>query len=148
MISLKKTLSAICSSISSMTSSISSITSSLGNVPHYTLLWTNPSTADTFATQIISLDLTDYDAIVVVASVWRADGERTSMFCFEKNVTYQLVTTQTEVFRYRDFSFSNSGVTFGSGTYIPTYGTWKTKTNDRICVPLKIYGIKYGGGAA
>ena len=140
MISLKQTLSAI-------TSKFTALNTLLNDVPHYTLLWTNPNPTSAFAAQTISLDLSKYDAVEVVFKRYNTVKIYSTQRLFEKGANYTLGTTTDETFRYRLCSFNNSGVTFGTPLYMPSYGTWKPTTASNACdIPYKIYGIKFGGG--
>ena len=140
MISLKQTLKAI-------TSKFSALNTLLNDVPHYTLLWTNPNPTSSFSAQTISLDLSKYDAVEVVFKRYTSQAIYSTQTLLEKGIKFALGTTTDETFRYRTCSFSNSGVTFDTPQYMPSYGSWNpTATNNNCEIPYKIYGIKFGGG--
>ena len=133
MISLKNTLKAI--------------TNMLNDVPHYTLLWTNPNPTSSFSAQTISLDLSKYDAIAVVFDRYGGVDVRSTQMILEKNEKFTLGTTTDERLRYRACSFNDKGVTFDTPQMFTTYGIWgsRTSTDEYVNVPIKIYGIKFGG---
>ena len=141
MISLKNTLKAI-------TSKFSALNTLLNDVPHYTLLWTNPNPTSSFSAQTISLDLSKYDAVEIVFDRYMNDGVRSTQRLLTKNEKFTLGTTTDENLRYRTCSFNDSGVVFDSPKKFTTYGIWgsHTSADDYTDVPLKIYGIKFGGG--
>jgi hypothetical protein len=41
----------------------------------------------------------------------------------------------------REVTFTDSGITFGTGWVYATYGSGSTNDNDSV-IPVKIYGIK------
>ena len=141
MISLKKTLSAI-------TSKFSALNTLLNDVPHYTLLWTNPNPTSSFSAQTISLDLSKYDAVEVVAKGWHADpyviffGARVGEGA--EIMTYGGIDYAVEL-NTRKFTLSSTGVAFQSGYKTALNSTTGSVSNSH-CIPTKIYGIKFGGG--
>ena len=140
MISLKNTLKAI-------TSKFSALNTLLNDVPHYTLLWTNPNPTSSFAAQTISLDLSKYDAVEVVARQYATDsfvfsskaevGKFGKLFCYGYDDARELDTRRYEV--------STTGVSFQTGYYTMISDSSGTASSTH-CVPYKIYGIKFGGG--
>ena len=141
MISLKNTLKAI-------SSKFSALNTLLNDVPHYTLLWTNPNPTSSFSAQTISLDLSKYDAIAVVFDRYGGVDVRSTQMILEKNEKFTLGTTTDERLRYRACSFNDKGVSFDTPQMFPTYGSWgsRTSADGYVDVPIKIYGIKFGGG--
>ena len=132
MISLKNTLSAI--------------TNMLNDVPHYTLLWTNPSPSDNFSAQTISLDLSKYDAVEITfkssgITTIRSDIDGKSR---EANYIESSGAGYIQAAR-RGYTTSSTGISFGKGYWnFGAHYPWN-ETSD-ACVPYKIYGIKFGGG--
>lgn len=141
MISLKNTLSAI-------TSKISALNTLLNDVPHYTLLWTNPNPTSSFSAQTISLDLSKYDSVYVVSRASTSVNMVDSFFASpEKNQEqiWEVVDKNDDYIGARRLTMTNSGVTFSEGV---SYALLSTKggTDNTRCIPTKIYGIKFGGG--
>ena len=140
MISLKNTLKAI-------SSKFSALNTLLNDVPHYTLLWTNPNPTSAFAAQTISLDLSKYDAVEVVARQYTGDqvvfsskaevGKSGKLFCYGYHDARELDARKYEV--------STTGVSFQIGYSTMISDSSGTATGGN-CVPYKIYGIKFGGG--
>ena len=144
MISLKKTLSAI-------TSKFSALNTLLNDVPHRTLLWTNPNT--TYSTGKVSLSLSDYDEIEILCAAWQTSGYFYSRCPVGKDGLMQFISYSTDSTgsvqnfintAMRKYSVATSGVTFQNGQMLyagSIYQNWSNRA-----VPLKIYGIKFGGG--
>ena len=136
MISLKQTLSAI-------TSKFTALNTLLNDVPHYTLLWTNPNPTSAFAAQTISLDLSKYDAVAIDLTMYTA-GSNVHNQTFLGSVGSSMIlsgilysTAPTDLMRIGDVTAS--GVIFNNGR---AYGA----VNNGAVIPYKIYGIKFGGG--
>lgn len=138
MISLKNTLNAIGTKISE-------INSSLGNVPHRTLLWTNPNPTSAFSAQTISIDLSGYDEI----EIWHSE-ESASMLIMSRGI----VGYSTELMGFRNDPYveqrrtvttTQNSVRFDACALGTQLGGYYGIFNDRN-IPQKIYGIKYGGG--
>ena len=140
MISLKNTLKAI-------TSKFTALNTLLNDVPHYTLLWTNPYPTYGFAAQTISLDLSKYDAVEVVFDGFAGNKCYGSQVIY-KNQLFAISGGRRENFKWRECSFNDTGITFGAARYIPSYNEWNatSTTSNYTCTPYKIYGIKFGGG--
>ena len=140
MISLKNTLKAI-------SSKFSALNTLLNDVPHYTLLWTNPNPTSSFSAQTISLDLSKYDMVEVVARQYMSDpyyfssktevGKSGKLFCYGYDDARELDA--------RKYSVSTTGVSFETGYYTPISAS-SGSTSAIHNIPYKIYGIKFGGG--
>ena len=142
MISLKNTLKAI-------SSKFSALNTLLNDVPHYTLLWTNPNPTSSFSAQTISLDLSKYDAVEISFRRWSTETILYTQRVLEKNAGVGMSTAADNFLSYRCCLFTDSGVTFDPPYYYPDYagGSWTlTQRDTRAYVPYKIYGIKFGGG--
>lgn len=115
-------------------------------------LWVNPNPSSNFAGQTVTVDITNLDAVIIVA-VPVAGGSRVAKY-FEfdtfdgtskeidgvhTNGNGQLVTY------YRQVSISSSGaISFqdGKGATINSYGVAQSyATNNSYLVPLKILGL-------
>ena len=133
MISLKNTLKAI--------------TNMLNDVPHYTLLWTNPNPTSSFSAQTISLDLSKYDMVEVVFKQY-ASNPFFSTSKTEVGKSGKLFSYGYEDVREMDgrsYKVSTTGVSFQVG-YSAMISASSGTAADGQCVPYKIYGIKFGGG--
>ena len=133
MISLKNTLKAI--------------TRLLNDVPHYTLLWTNPNPTSSFSAQTISLDLSKYDQVEIV---FKQTAGSTALL-----TTKSMVGMNGKMLAYgysdareldaRAYEVTTSGIKFNAGYWILVSDSTGT-ANANYCTPYKIYGIKFGGG--
>ena len=138
MISLKQTLSAI-------TSKFTALNTLLNDVPHYTLLWTNPNPTSSFSAQTISLDLSGYDAVKIVhnSAGDKCDEVRVGQSCRLSNISYGgSANYMTGMFRI--CNVTASGIKFNDGCYVMAVASYLL--NNSLCIPQKIYGIKFGGG--
>lgn len=107
------------------------------------LLWTNASPSSSFAAQTISLDLSDYDLILIVYNIAGTIGKYTSAI-YEKAVTnnvmsgYYHYADNTTVFQHfeRKFYISDSSIKFEKA-YLQG-----TEEQNFAAIPYKIYGIK------
>ena len=125
---------------------------SVSRVTTTTLLWTNPSPTTAFVAQTVPLDLSNYDAVKIVAlfventnssfvTELPVGSEDRAISYFYLNTTN---TTNASTFLNgcsRTASVSTTGITFGKGQMIyigNSYVDW----NNRA-IPWKIYGIKY-----
>ena len=134
MISLKNTLKAI--------------TRLLNDVPHYTLLWTNPNPTSSFSAQTISLDLSKYDMVEISAfySVTEDVNKMLTTSIVPANSLGSVSSQQGNgsAFANRKVTLSSNAITFTA--CVQHYGTTSRENINTCCVPYKIYGIKFGGG--
>ena len=98
------------------------------------LLWErSPSN---FAAQTISLDLSEYTFISVVARASMAHGEDVSLPQLLKIGESGRLSASTAATSFlRSVSCDVTGVTFGAGY-------WETTLDNGYCIPVKIYGYK------
>ena len=141
MISLKNTLKAI-------SSKFSALNTLLNDVPHYTLLWTNPDPRGYFYAQTISLDLSKYDAVEIL---FKQDNNQSTTMTQKtlvgkdsKLMTYGGENYPVEI-NARKLSTSSTGVYFYNG-FRTSLGSTSGSQSSGHCVPYQIYGIKFGGG--
>lgn len=138
---------------------VSDIVSSLNRKTETKLLWTNPNPTSAFAAQTVSLDLSNYDMVeiafyqatsqlythtkrIVVGSV--SDLGVVATRFLETSGTSTSGTWSTS----RQVNVKTTGVIFGAGAYEYTYNNGNNHVvNNSYTVPLKIYGIKLGGGS-
>jgi hypothetical protein len=114
-------------------------------------LWTNPNPTSTFATQTISLDLTEYDSVEIRylgASVWKSNasvvikkGERGYGNITAGNMGMQSASNTVVYTANRLFTVSDTGVVCTDGYAMTSNGS-VVSPESRVCIPLEIYGIK------
>ena len=105
------------------------------------LLWTNASPATNFAAQTVSVDLTDYDLILIAFDAATAD---------DHELTTLILKGAKDVICYNaDFYYnrtieasSDTGIQFGNATYRTTHGSQTATAQNAILVPYQIYGVK------
>lgn len=122
-----------------------------GQTEFKTLLWTN--SGNTYGTGTVSLDLSEYDAVEILAAGFQTSNYVYSKCPVGKDGLIQCFTTSPDnasnasTFMNtasRHYTVSTTGVTFNNGqmTYAGgAYQNWNSRA-----VPLKIWGIKYRGG--
>ena len=115
----------------------------------YVLLWTNPNPNSSFSAQTISLNLSDYNAIMVefyeyapiesrhsLGSVTAIVGEQKSEVVMCPYLNYENNQKKVESFSARPFRTpDNTGVIFYEAMNA-------VGQNDSQCVPIHIYGIR------
>lgn len=111
-------------------------------------LWTNPSPTTAFAAQTVSLDLSNYDA-VLIDGVYGSNyaphsGQpRANTFYIEKGQSYDAcygwVLSGNLWVTYRNTAVNANGVVFGGGYY---YNNTTRTAQDSTAVPMAIYGVK------
>lgn len=129
---------------------ISTIESDLGKVAKRTLLWSNPNPTSNFVAQTLSLNINDFDEILVQyrssTNTARYEESKVSRdlnigvktyWSFGNNLSASAVFSRT-FFGY----FNTNSVTFENGRSISHSGASITD-NNAILIPVKIYGIKY-----
>ncbi len=109
-----------------------------------TLLWTNPAPSSPFGAQTVSVDLAEYDAVVVTFCGIRTAKESTfSVFCKKGETAGMLgfyTSSNDSQFVFRTGAVSNSGVNFSNGAYLQAFQK-PVISGDGYCVPKEIYGI-------
>lgn len=107
------------------------------------LLWTNPSPTEDFPPQTISLDLSDYNGIVVVGRINIDTNEGgVPAIMFDSDVRTQMIFASGYMIRWRYVFYNNSGVTFEEGK-TDTYNSATGGTPDnKWAIPTKIFGFK------
>ena len=110
------------------------------------LLWTNADTTVDFPAQTISLDLSKYTMVLVVAkTVKNYTGDRVAwqntigIIGGDKTDMFWVLKVDVLYFYNRFFTATNNGITFEQGRQ--QYATGTT-SNNGLMVPYKIYGIK------
>lgn len=122
-----------------------------GQTEFKTLLWTN--SGNTYGTGTVSLDLSEYDAVEILAAGFQTSnyvysrcpvGKDGLIQCFTTSAdntsnAYTFMNTAT-----RHYTVSSTGITFDNGQM--TYSGYAYQNWTNRAVPLKIWGIKYLGG--
>lgn len=109
------------------------------------LLWTNSSPTSNYASQDVSLDLSSYAAVIIIAKHATSDGRDIFSFCFvgddgmllsaEPSGTSPYVQVKT-----RYYSCYTNKIAFGAGRH--GYPTGYQATDNAVMIPYKIYGIQ------
>ena len=104
------------------------------------LLWTNSSPTAAFATQTVTIDLSDYTlaSIQTVYSATDTNNYKSTFTIHTKGTNRSLVSFQGQGSGYaqRYLNISDTGIWFSTA-----YGIGGDQ-NTALCVPLYIYGIK------
>ena len=107
------------------------------------LLWTNPNPNNEFSAQTISLDLSNYDAVAVVAKHWSDNDSRRielAMVGADRMVLTVQSPTDIRIQTLRLYKVTTSGVQFQGGKGMNASGG--TYNSNQAAIPLQIYGIK------
>ena len=106
-------------------------------------LWENSTPAAVYQPDTVPLDLTGYRFVLIVFITYVAQGPVIEGYASEiclKGVDTFLHYGRVQ-FVKRKVTVSDSGVTFGTGLTVSTYGGTETTANSG-CVPFQIYGIE------
>lgn len=109
------------------------------------LLWTNPNPTSSFTEQTISLDLSEYSALVISIKGHKSvSGTQEYNTVVIKN-DWVFLTAFSGASYYpriviREVSFNDSGVTFKEGYNTSSFNSYSRDNDSGI--PQKIYGIK------
>lgn len=110
------------------------------------LLWTNPAPSSSFGAQSVSVDLAEYDAVVVTfCGITTAKKNTFSVFCKKGETAGMLgfyTSSGDSQFVFRTGAVSVDSVVFSDGAYLPTFGK-PTSPGSAFAVPKEIYGIKF-----
>lgn len=101
------------------------------------LLWTNPSPAASFTAKTITLDLTNYDLVMVMLRTSDAASARISTGFAEVDggtAMAVLATTGNNNTGLRGFDVTTDGVKFEAGY-------WNGEQRNTHGIPVSIYGI-------
>lgn len=100
------------------------------------LLWTNPNPDSNFSAQTVTLDLSGYDAVLVVVRLVATTQYHNTNICMV-GLTAILNGVDTGGARYaRTADVTTTGIVFGQGYASGT-------ANARNAVPENIYGVKF-----
>lgn len=107
-------------------------------------LWENASVASEFNAQTLSIDLTDYDMVLIRFRTPNDELDTGSAIC-EVGARAGLSTTtysnNTLYYYYRAATITRTGIEFGAGWYNKA-GSSTTSNTGLACAPVSIYGIK------
>lgn len=113
-----------------------------------TLLWTNSNPYTSMSPTTISIDASGYAWLLLMCKGAGKSGASnawmTSVILTDKNQTYSVsIHNQTDsgVWQSRYFTWTDSGLTVGSGKQTNPFGNERNADNT-ACVPYKIYGFK------
>lgn len=110
----------------------------IGAMPEMQLLWENASPESAFVAQLIPLDLSEYDIVLVEIKFSSFNIQRVTGFARKGQTTY--IGTPVTVNAFRAVEVSDGGCSFADGYLVSTY-TNATVNNERA-IPTAIYGIK------
>lgn len=102
------------------------------------MLWANPAPLNTFPSQTISLNLSNYDAIIITAKGINTATNGT----VRRSVHSKGITSIYEVYPSSDIADSPSQGWYSHVTVLDSGVTFKP-SNDNGCIPLTIHGIKF-----
>lgn len=105
------------------------------------ILWSNESPTSNFAAQTISLELSTYRAIAIVATASTSDANGGTAFgVVNDGITYNIFlhnnNANAEYTYVRSFKIGTSGITFGNGLRGSTAGA-------QYAIPRAIYGVRF-----
>lgn len=106
-------------------------------------LWTNPNPTSAFAQQTISLDLSDYDAILIECNTAGSGTGTTTQLGFV-GTTVRLMAEIYQIHR-RLATINSDGITFGNNYYLPAYANGNETVSNGYLIPTKIIGLKIKG---
>ena len=104
----------------------------------WTTLWTNSDPTSNFAAQTVSVDLSSYTWVAIVATTTtNGTDEAAHLVRVGSSVLLSVANlASTQYFYKREATTSSSGITFTTG-YRNTNGT----SGTQYCIPLAIYGV-------
>lgn len=100
-------------------------------------LWTNPDSSSSFGAQTISLDLNDYEFVIIY---------------FEAPIIIQIFLVGASAdnlaapvlssIRFRNIQATKTGIIFGEGQYKTSFTDDTSTTDNTLLIPKIIYGVK------
>lgn len=105
------------------------------------LVWSNAAPGSAFGPQEIKVNLSKYSGIMILARNGVTAPMLTTLITYDRGDTSR-IAVPGGVTAFRDFTVyvNRTGINFGEGREIPSYGA-AASTNNTRCIPLKIYGI-------
>ena len=105
------------------------------------LLWTNANPASAFSAQTISVDLTDYNILVLTCDVSNVFHKHIDFLLIKDLHEYSLAGSLDVNFRRIISNITDSGIAFDDAGRYATYGGTAT-TDNILMIPYKLYGLK------
>lgn len=106
------------------------------------LLWTNTNPTADFAPQTVSIDLTDYNEVEIVAKHSTGTNQTvTQKFAVSDGGGVITIFQLNDTWYMRQLTLTNSGITFASGRYCYMSNGGNGELYS-VCIPIRIYGIK------
>lgn len=106
------------------------------------LLWTNANPTTEFVPQTVSIDLTDFNEVEIVARNSATTNETvTQKFSISDIGGILTIFQLNDTWYMRQLTISNNGITFASGRYCYMSNGGNGDLNS-VCIPIRIYGIK------
>ena len=111
------------------------------------LLWTNPAPTSLFNAQTLSIDLSNYESVIIQAKGWYAENTYTPLEIIipKDGKPHLIVGNQadytgkmgiyTHTWYAREVTLTNDSIIFGGG-----YVTGANGSRNDACIPLEIYG--------
>ena len=114
----------------------------------FPLLWTNNNSSSSFAAQTISIDLSDYDAVIIDSKsskdVSDDAGEPYVTHAYEtvaNSSAHYGVCAQNLGYVFREVAAMPFGVVFrGAMKFKSSSGMMVS--DDTVCIPIRIYGVR------
>ena len=137
--------SSIVSSVNNKNGTVVLDADDVGAMSNWDLLWTNASPDSAFAAQTISLELSDYNAVLVDCISYREEPAHVNAICLKGFTTrinrIQPYDSSSRLFGVmRDAVVSTTGVQFDDAMQASVSANGITQTNALI--PYRIFGIK------
>lgn len=128
-------------SVNGVSASAGAVTIPIG--AKWTLLWENPNPNVAFSAQTVSLSLSEYEAVMVVSLNYISIG---GAFCVSPTMSFVdaggFILSSYYTIRSRQFFVYATRIDFGSAHESSTLGQ-QGAVNDKLCIPYKIYGLKF-----
>lgn len=107
-----------------------------GRIPKLTKLWTNGSSSSNFADQVLAIDVSGHDFIMVRYKVYKTSSAGTYHCAFIKVTGAGILETVSQSGKYRGVSFpTEGGVRIGN-----VYNADDTEGTNDFLIPYEIYG--------
>lgn len=102
------------------------------------LLWTNPNPSTSFEAQTVSIDMTNYQSIIIKTVGVRGDTTYTKQYINKNDSNIKMVATYSgSGASIRSITnISDNGITFGNGQIVGG------SASSLYCIPIEIYGLK------
>lgn len=104
------------------------------------LLWTNPDTTQTFNAQNITLDLSAYKEIIIVARIGSGSNAYVTLYIPRKELETVMLGWTTTMLSRRDFAVYDDRVQVYNGYTSSSVSS--SSQNNNVLIPAYIYAIK------